>query len=59
MTPQPIPSPRYVWFFIGWYKDDWFKNQAYLTEDQIECTRWRSRPVVWWQNLKKWLPGTR
>jgi len=30
---------RYVWFFIGWYKDDWFMNQAYLTEDQIECSR--------------------
>jgi hypothetical protein len=30
---------RYVWFFIGWYKDDWFMNQAYLTEDRIECTR--------------------
>ena len=55
--------PRYVWFFIGWYKDDWFMNQAYLTEDQIECTKeqmieaaeghFTTEALMWNQNKKE------
>ena len=27
-----------MWFFIGWYEDDWFKNEQSLRRDKIECT---------------------
>ena len=26
-----------MWFFIGWYEDDWF--QKHLEEENINCTR--------------------
>jgi gamma-aminobutyric acid type B receptor len=29
-------GPKYVWFFIGWYEDDWF--QKHLEEENINCT---------------------
>ena len=29
---------KYVWFFIGWYEDDWFHNEGYLETDGINCT---------------------
>jgi len=32
-------GPKYVWFFIGWYEDDWFKRKSYLVEEKIECTQ--------------------
>ena len=32
-------GPKYVWFFIGWYEDDWFMDPKYLTEEGIECTQ--------------------
>merc|ERR1719422_2492357 len=32
-------GPKYVWFFIGWYEDDWFMDLKYLTEEGIECTQ--------------------
>jgi gamma-aminobutyric acid type B receptor len=27
---------KYVWFFIGWYEDDWF--QKHLEDENINCT---------------------
>ncbi|KAK8736064.1 hypothetical protein OTU49_005215 [Cherax quadricarinatus] len=27
----------YVWFFIGWYEDNWFEN--HLVEENLNCTR--------------------
>ena len=32
-------GPKYVWFFIGWYEDDWFMDQQYLSDEGIECTQ--------------------
>ena len=32
-------GPKYVWFFIGWYEDDWFMDQEYLSDEGIECTQ--------------------
>ena len=29
---------KYVWFFIGWYEDDWFHNEKYLDAENINCT---------------------
>ena len=29
---------KYVWFFIGWYEDDWFSNEKYLDAENINCT---------------------
>ena len=29
-------GPKYVWFFIGWYEDNWFK--IHLKEENINCT---------------------
>ena len=30
---------KYVWFFIGWYEDDWFMNEQYLRDENIKCTQ--------------------
>ena len=27
-----------MWFFIGWYEDDWFKNEKHLRDENINCT---------------------
>ncbi|XP_040570916.2 LOW QUALITY PROTEIN: gamma-aminobutyric acid type B receptor subunit 1-like [Lepeophtheirus salmonis] len=35
---QKLFGPKYVWFYIGWYEDDWFMKQKYLDEDNINCT---------------------
>ena len=32
-------GPKYVWFFIGWYEDDWFMNEQYLRDENIKCTQ--------------------
>ena len=32
-------GPKYVWFFIGWYEDDWFMDQQYLSDEGVECTQ--------------------
>ena len=34
---QKLYGPKYVWFFIGWYEDDWY--QKHLVEENINCTR--------------------
>lgn len=34
---QGLYGQKYVWFFIGWYEDDWF--QKHLEEEHINCTR--------------------
>jgi hypothetical protein len=33
---QGLYGPKYVWFFIGWYEDDWF--QKHLDDEHINCT---------------------
>ena len=30
-------GPKYVWFFIGWYEDNWFKGHSVKAEN-INCT---------------------
>ena len=35
---QKLYGPKYVWFFIGWYEDDWFRNEARLRSEGIGCT---------------------
>ena len=35
---QNLFGPKFVWFFIGWYEDDWFRNENYLREENINCT---------------------
>ena len=32
-------GPKYAWFFIGWYEDDWFMNEQYLRDENIKCTQ--------------------
>ena len=29
---------KYVWFFIGWYEDNWFEKTSKLKEENINCT---------------------
>ena len=36
---QGLYGQKYVWFFIGWYEDDWFKNEIQLEKENINCTR--------------------
>ena len=38
MMFQELYGPKYVWFFIGWYEDNWFKNNVTLKEENINCT---------------------
>ena len=33
---QGLYGPKYVWFFIGWYEDNWF--QRHLADENINCT---------------------
>ena len=33
---QGLYGSKYVWFFIGWYEDDWF--QKHLEDENINCT---------------------
>ena len=30
-------GPKYVWFFIGWYEDNWFKGHL-VNQEHINCT---------------------
>ena len=32
---QKLYGQKYVWFFIGWYEDNWF--QRHLEEEHIKC----------------------
>ena len=34
---QGLYGQKHVWFFIGWYEDNWF--QRHLEEENIKCTR--------------------
>ena len=38
---QKLFGPKYVWFFIGWYEDDWY--QKHLKEENINCTQY----LIW------------
>ena len=31
-------GPKYVWFFIGWYEDDWYRNEAKLKKEKVNCS---------------------
>ena len=56
-------GPKYVWFFIGWYEDDWFMDQEYLVDEGIECTQdqmieaaqghFTTEALMWNQNRKE------
>nr|CAD7453522.1 unnamed protein product [Timema tahoe] len=37
MYKQNIHGKSYVWFFIGWYEDNWF--EVNLKKEDINCTR--------------------
>ncbi|XP_065346154.1 gamma-aminobutyric acid type B receptor subunit 1 isoform X2 [Cloeon dipterum] len=55
----------YVWFFIGWYEDDWFEQN--LEKEKINCTREQMRiaaeghltteALMWNQNNQRTLSG--
>ena len=34
---QGLYGPKYVWFFIGWYEDNWF-NGRLVKQEKINCT---------------------
>ena len=34
---QKLYGPKYVWFFIGWYADDWY--QKWAEDENINCTQ--------------------
>ena len=34
---QNLYGPKYVWFFIGWYADDWY--QKWAADENINCTQ--------------------
>jgi len=54
---------KYVWFFIGWYEDDWFMDKEYLVDEGIECTQdqmieaaqghFTTEALMWNQNRKE------
>ena len=35
---KELYGPKYVWFFIGWYEDNWFEKTSKLKEENINCT---------------------
>ena len=37
---------KYVWFFIGWYEDDWFHNEKYLEAEKINCNAGEMREAA-------------
>ncbi|XP_068081779.1 gamma-aminobutyric acid type B receptor subunit 1 [Anabrus simplex] len=41
MYKQHIYGKSYVWFFIGWYEDNWFEE--YSPMEKIECTKEQMR----------------
>ena len=37
MYKQALYGASHVWFFIGWYEDNWY--EANLAQEKIDCTR--------------------
>ena len=31
-------GPKYVWFFIGWYEDNWFQDGVKFKDENVNCT---------------------
>ncbi|PSN34239.1 Gamma-aminobutyric acid type B receptor subunit 1 [Blattella germanica] len=65
MYKQNIYGKSYVWFFIGWYEDNWF--EVNLEKEEIECTREQMRmaaeghltteALMWNQNNQTTISG--
>ena len=43
---QRMYGKKYVWFFIGWYEDDWFHNEKYLEAEKINCNAGEMREAA-------------
>lgn len=41
---QKLHGKSYVWFFIGWYEDDWFEIN--LEKENINCTKEQMRKAA-------------
>ncbi|XP_015522970.1 gamma-aminobutyric acid type B receptor subunit 1 isoform X1 [Neodiprion pinetum] len=62
---QKLYGKSYVWFFIGWYEDDWFERN--LDKEGITCTKEQMRQaaeghltteaLMWNQNNQKTISG--
>ncbi|XP_069685797.1 gamma-aminobutyric acid type B receptor subunit 1 isoform X3 [Periplaneta americana] len=65
MYKQHIYGKSYVWFFIGWYEDNWF--EVNLEKEEIECTKEQMRTaaeghltteaLMWNQNNQRTISG--
>ncbi|XP_049954039.1 gamma-aminobutyric acid type B receptor subunit 1 isoform X1 [Schistocerca serialis cubense] len=65
MYKQNIYGKSYVWFFIGWYEDNWF--EVNLEKEKIECTKEQMKiaaeghltteALMWNQNNQRTISG--
>ncbi|RZF43544.1 hypothetical protein LSTR_LSTR012824 [Laodelphax striatellus] len=65
MFRQELYGKQYVWFFIGWYEDNWF--EVNLEKEGIECTKEEMRiaaeghitteALMWNQNNQRTISG--
>ncbi|KAK7868503.1 hypothetical protein R5R35_001911 [Gryllus longicercus] len=65
MYKQNIYGKSYVWFFIGWYEDNWF--EVNLQKEKIECSKEEMRmaaeghltteALMWNQNNQRTISG--
>lgn len=65
MYHQELYGKSYVWFFIGWYEDNWF--EVNLEKEGITCTKEQMRTaaeghitteaLMWNQNKQKTISG--
>ncbi|XP_054273183.1 gamma-aminobutyric acid type B receptor subunit 1 isoform X2 [Macrosteles quadrilineatus] len=65
MFKQQLYGKSYVWFFIGWYEDNWFEVQ--MEKEHIECSKEDMRraaeghitteALMWNQNNQRTISG--
>ncbi|XP_021935592.1 gamma-aminobutyric acid type B receptor subunit 1 isoform X2 [Zootermopsis nevadensis] len=65
MYKQHLYGKSYVWFFIGWYEDNWF--EVNLEKEEVGCTKEQMRiaaeghltteALMWNQNNQKTVSG--
>ncbi|KAL1138797.1 hypothetical protein AAG570_008859, partial [Ranatra chinensis] len=65
MFKQELYGKSYVWFFIGWYEDNWF--EVNLEKESIPCTKEQMRiaaeghitteALMWNQNSQRTISG--
>ncbi|GFG38778.1 hypothetical protein Cfor_08233 [Coptotermes formosanus] len=65
MYKQKLYGKQYVWFFIGWYEDNWF--EVNLVKEDVGCTKEQMRTaaeghltteaLMWNQNNQRTISG--